>query len=70
MGTVLHQLLISHILHHLYAAGEASSSRIWFLRPTARNLRILSLPYVTTIVCVLAFVTPLPYVCRLRQTAV
>src|SRR5579859_2171418 len=70
MGTVLHPLLNLHILHHLRGVLEAFSSRIRFLRPTARNLRILSSPYVPTIVCVLAFVTPLPDVCRLRQTAV
>jgi len=70
MGTVLLALLNYHILHHLWRGGEAYSSRIWFLRPTARNLRILSLPYVPAIVCILAFLTPLPDVCRLWQTAV
>jgi len=70
MGTVLLPLLNSHILHYLWASGEGYSSRIWFLRPTARNLRILSLPYVPAIVCILAFLTPLPDVRRLWQTAV
>jgi hypothetical protein len=67
---VLLPLLNFHILHHLLGGREAYSSRIWFLRPIARNLRILSLPYVPTIVCVLAFLAPLPDICRLRQTAV
>ena len=34
----------------LIGTRKAFSSRIWFLRPTARDLRILSLPYVPTIV--------------------
>ena len=70
MGTVLHPLLNSHILQHLYCVREALSSQIRFLRRTAPYLRILSLPYVSAIVCVLAFFTPLPHVCRLRQAPV
>ncbi len=70
MGTVLHPLLNSHILQHLYCVREALSSQIRFLRRKAPNLRILSLPYVSAIVCVLAFFTPLPHVCRLRQAPV
>jgi len=59
MGTVLHQLLNSHILQHLQRVREAFSSQIQFLRQTAPDLRILSLPYVSAIVCILAFFTPL-----------
>jgi len=70
MGTVLHPLLNSHILQHLYCVREALSSQIRFLRRKAPNLRILSLPYVSAIVCVLAFFTPLPHVCGLRQAPV
>ena len=70
MGTVLHPLLNSHILQHLTALREALSSQIRFLRRTAPDLRILSSPYVSAIVCVLAFFTPLPHVCRLRQAPV
>jgi hypothetical protein len=70
MGTVLHQLLNSHILQHLQRVREAFSSQIQFLRQTAPDLRILSLPYVSAIVCILAFFTPLPHVGRLRQTPV
>lgn len=70
MGTVLHPLLNRHILQHLQRAWEALSSQIRFLRRTAPYLRILSLPYVSAIVCVLAFFTPLPHVCGLRQAPV
>jgi hypothetical protein len=67
MGTVLHPLLNSHILQHLQRVREALSSQIRFLRRTAPDPRILSSPYVSAIVCVLAFFTPLPHVCGLRQ---
>ena len=67
MGTVLHPLLNSHILQHLYCVREALSSQIRFLRRTAPYLRILSLPYVSAIVCVLAFLAPFPHIRRLRQ---
>jgi hypothetical protein len=70
MGTVLHRLLNRHILQHLQRVREALSSQIRFLRRTAPDLRILSSPYVSAIVCVLAFFTPLPHVCRFRQAPV